>query len=153
MRTERKCPDCEGKLVQISHRLRRVFGGRTLEADVPAMKCKDCKAEPQVAIGVLLAFDRAIVKELASSGPVGGESFRFLRDAANLSGQELAVLLDVRRETVSRWEHDRAPIDRAAWVTIGALAIDQLGGRDDTVRRLQALGKKGRKRVHLDLAA
>ena len=153
MRTERECPDCGGKLVSITHRLRRVFSGRTLEADVPALKCAGCKAEPQVAIGVLLAFDKATVKELASSGPIGGEAFRFLRDAASLTGQDLAALLDVRRETVSRWEHDRAPIDRAAWVTVGALATDKLDGREDTVGRLRALGKKGRKRIHLNVVA
>jgi transcriptional regulator with XRE-family HTH domain len=55
---------------------------------------------------------------------VNAAAFEFIRRAIPMAAKELAGLLGVAPETVSRREHDRSGLDRATWVTLGGLLAD-----------------------------
>ncbi len=103
----------------------------------------------------MLAFDRALTGELARSGAVGPQGFRWLRKAARLPSVRLAQLLDVTPGTVSRWENGKQPLDRRAVALVSALALEAQGGRAVALDLLEALAarKKPSKRVRLDVSA
>ena len=62
-----------------------------------------------------------------------------MRKALELRADELADLLDVTRETISRWENDRQPLERRAVALISELVVDRVEGRTRTIDRLRAL--------------
>ncbi len=100
-------------------------------------------------------LDRALTGELARSGTVGPQGFRWLRKAARLPSVRLAELLDVTPGTVSRWENGKQALDRRAVALVSALALEALGSRAAALDLLEALaaGKKPSKRVRLDVSA
>ncbi len=57
------------------------------------------------------AVARAVVK---MGGRLTGDEVRFLRTFLELSGVELAELMDSTPGTVSRWENNRTPVGRTA---------------------------------------
>jgi transcriptional regulator with XRE-family HTH domain len=62
-----------------------------------------------------------------------------MRKALGLRATDLAELLDVTPETVSRWETDRVPLDRGALATLGALLRDARAGSTATLDHLRTL--------------
>lgn len=50
-----------------------------------------------------------------------GKQFQFIRKTIELKATELAELLGVRPETISRWERGEYPVDRAAAFVLGEL--------------------------------
>ena len=92
-----------------------------------------------MAGGALEAFERAVDVAIAQEGPARGDTFRRLRKALGMPAAELAELLAVRAETVSRWETGATPVDRAAWSTLAAMVLEQRDGRSTTIDRLRAL--------------
>ena len=63
-------------------------------------------------------------------------------------------MLDVRPETLSRWEHGKRAVDRNAWLTASAIALDKIEGKTGTAERIEAVSRpRGAKRVALDLSA
>ena len=82
--------------------LRRKIAGRTYSVEVPVRVADD--GEEVVDGEVAVAADLAIAAAIAADGPVAGETFSWMRRAAGLQAKFLAELLDVRPESVSRWE-------------------------------------------------
>lgn len=80
------------------------------------------------------------MRALLDAGSTDPKAVTWLRKAAGLRGNELAALLAVAPETVSRWEHGARTIDRAALAILGSLALDALDGVTTTRDRLRALG-------------
>jgi transcriptional regulator with XRE-family HTH domain len=76
--------------------------------------------------------------EVADRGLREGAAFRFMRKVLGLRAEDLAGLLDVTEGTVSRWENDHAPADRAAWAALAAMVSDKLAGQTTTLDRLKA---------------
>jgi transcriptional regulator with XRE-family HTH domain len=58
-----------------------------------------------------------------------------------LDGAELARLLDVEPETLSRWENGKTAMPRVSWATVAAMVIEKRGGRHATLDRLRALAE------------
>ncbi len=145
-----KCPTCHQHALERFEGRRAVeVAGRHYSSPVAALRCPGCRAILFEA-GALSAFERAVAAHLACHGPVDGESFQFLRKAARLTATDLAVHLGVTPETISRWENGRRAVDRAAWLVVGSLVLDQTPHRDDLRRRLDTLAKPSRaKRVRL----
>jgi len=56
-----------------------------------------------------------------------GEELRFLRKAMEVSGKELADVIGVTPETMSRWENNRDPITPAMEKLIRLMVIARLG--------------------------
>jgi len=133
----------------------RELDGRRFAAELPARRCVAC-GESLVRGPALLAFEHALALELARSGSVGPEGFRFLRRMAGLDGKKLAALLDVTPNQVSRWENGRKPLERRAVALVSALATERIDERPRTIALLEALAAphgKLPKRVQLDLSA
>jgi DNA-binding transcriptional regulator YiaG len=89
---------------------------RTLKDGSPALSSDELtRLELRAAITVLHDVDR-----------VGGEELRFSRKALSLRQLDLAELLDVRSETVSRWETGAEEFPRQAQLAVLALLKEML---------------------------
>jgi len=67
---------------------------------------------------------RAAVVVLSEAKEIGGEEIRAARRIVGLTQTELAKRLDVRQETVSRWENGHEPISRVSRLALLAVVID-----------------------------
>lgn len=107
--------------------LKRKIAGRTYSVDVPVRVADD--GEEVVDGEVAANADLAIAAAIAEQGPVAGETFAWMRRAAGLQAKVLAELLDVRAESVSRWERGDRPMDRAAWLLLADHVLERAGKR------------------------
>jgi putative zinc finger/helix-turn-helix YgiT family protein len=140
MKEEKKtCPSCgEKKLHKGNVRLVRVVGERELTATVTGLVCDGC-GESITDLRDGERFDLAIA-ELLSEAPPTGESFRFLRKVAGLRASDLARMLGLTGDTISRWENGKYAIDRAAFLVLGQIVRDQRRGQTgmlDLIRRAE----------------
>ncbi len=148
-----KCPSCgRGELREVELELDREVCGRRFKAVGPAMRCEAC-GEEIIDYGVLGMFDLAIAADLASNGPATGEAFRFMRKALAFPAKDLALLLAVTPETVSRWENEKLPVERRALALLASMVLEKVEGQTSTLDRLRALAKptKPAPLVHLKL--
>jgi len=104
---------------------------------VPARRCTAC-GEGFFEGRDLERAELLAATELSDRGLREGAVFRFMRKAVGLRAADLAGLLDLTPETISRWENDRSPIDRAAWATVAAMATERSAGKSTTLDRLGA---------------
>jgi DNA-binding transcriptional regulator YiaG len=143
------CLTCSGKTFRPAMTQRRMtVGGVLFTGETAGLQCVAC-GEVTVAAADAQAFNDRVTRELVERGPASGEGLAVLRRAAGLQAQELAKLLDVSPVSVSRWENGKSPIDRATWVIVGALTLEQIEGGTTTRGRLRALAKKRRLRVRV----
>ncbi|MBI1945383.1 MAG: hypothetical protein HYS27_06790 [Deltaproteobacteria bacterium] len=123
--------------------LKRTIAGRKLSAVIPARW--DAEVEDYTAAADdARAGELAIGVELARTGPVHGEAFSWMRRCIGLSARKLAEILDVRHETISRWENGVAPVDRAAWLVLGDLVLDEAGEHAPAMERAERLAARKR---------
>ncbi len=109
-------------------------------AQLPAMVCPGC-GEDLVSAETLRGLERGVAEALARDGARTPEAFRYMRKAIGLKAMDVAELLDVTPETVSRWENgERQPETRAAKL-LGILVIDHSAGRAEIQTYLQSLRK------------
>ena len=129
-----RCSECgSDQLVEIAAPDTLTIGDQTFAADLPAVRCAACGGVffDGPAVG---DFERAVARELAQRGPATGETFRFMRKALGLRAADLAEMLDVTPETLSRWETGKLPMGRTSWITLSSLVLDY----EATAARLQA---------------
>ncbi len=126
------------QMVSGTERETRSVDGRTFVADVPAHVCERC-GESVIDYQPLHLFNLAIAGKLAELGASSGEAFKFMRKVIGIKAADLAALLHVVPETVSRWETGQRNVDRGAMVVLGAIVLDQIEGRTSTLDRLRAL--------------
>lgn len=146
-----KCPQCEGSVARARKEQTRSVSGTTFVVRGASYTCRKCRSD------VFFEEDRAridleVASVLAMRAEPAGERFRFLRFALALRGIEVAALLGVTAETVSRWENDQRAVDLNAWVTLGSMVLERAGHPPATLRRLLALQnpKKMPKTIRLD---
>jgi putative transcriptional regulator len=144
-----RCVRCGGTSFKAAKkRLARNLDGRDFETEIPALQCKTC-GEQYFAATDGVRFELAVARRLAELGAASAEAFRFMRKTIGMQAGELAMLLGVARETVSRWETGKRNVDRGAAIALGSLVLD----RDATLKRLRALQKPPRKGpIHVDLS-
>ena len=133
--------------------LRRKIAGRTYAVEVPVRIADD--GEEVVDGDVAVAADLAIAAAIAAEGPVAGETFSWMRRAVGLQAKVLAELLDVRPESVSRWERGERPMDRAAWLLLADLILERAGKRVpvlDLMKRIAARSLRTGE-VHVEMIA
>src|SRR5438477_6057478 len=99
----KRCPKCDGKVEKTLVPDTVEVGRHVFSARVPAFKCRGC-GEVYFDGPALEQLELRAGVELAKSGDATPESMRFMRKALGLKAAELAELLDVTPETVSRWE-------------------------------------------------
>lgn len=137
----KRCVECQSReLVAAETEERLEVAGKTFAAVVPATRCTDCGAT-YLTYDTMGVLELGAAGELARHGEVSAEAFKLMRKALGMRAVELAELLDVTPETVSRWEHGRQPIDRGAAALLSAMVLDRLEGRTTTLDRLKALLK------------
>ena len=135
----KKCVKCGSRsLVKDALEDTILVGGRTFVAALQARRCEAC-GEVYVDGRALEAFEKAVDLKLAQDGPATGETFRRLRKALGLRAAEVAELLDIRTETVSRWETGATNVDRAAWAMLATMMIERAANSTATIDRLRAL--------------
>jgi len=149
-----QCPFCKEKNLE-EQQLEdvRVIAGFTFKACLSAYECLGCK-EQFFQLEELGRFDKEISGWLAQEGILSGEAFRFMRKTIGFRAKELAKLLDLRPETLSRWEKGHRQPDKKAMMVMGDLVLDFLKGKDTTLQRLKRLGSSSRTtdRIELDLS-
>lgn len=134
------CSTCGAHDVAEGHvLLTRHVGKQRFEAQAPAFVCGSCD-ESFVADAHMEAFELAIARALAE-GPIEGASLKFMRRVLGLKGAELAVLLCVSAETVSRWETAFRPVNPNAFALVGALVRERIAGSGELLEHLKRLGK------------
>src|SRR6185437_453729 len=105
-----QCLSCnQGTMRPAMVEIRREVGERSFVASVDGRKCTDCGSVSFKGTD-LARFEGAVAAALAGSG----EAFRWMRKALDLRAIDVAVLLGVTPETISRWETGRVTIDRGA---------------------------------------
>ena len=78
---------------------------------------------PDLDRAKLLAGAEAMARGLRDGG-----TFKFIRKALGLRAADLADLLDVSPETISRWENSHRTAERSVWNTLADLVSDRLLG-------------------------
>jgi DNA-binding transcriptional regulator YiaG len=126
-------------------------GEQVFSGEIPARICEHCGAARH-HIDDLVRFEHAVARRFLKEARPSGPGLAFARETARLQSQELARLLGVAPNSVSRWEHGRNPIDRATWATVLQLAREQLDGLSDTRESLEALGRKKATRKRIAVA-
>lgn len=148
----KRCSNCSGKVEKTQAPESVRVGRHLFSARVPAFRCRDC-GEVYFQGPALERFELLVAVELARAGEASGEVMRFIRKALGLKAAELAELLDVTPETVSRWETGKQPLEHRAMAVLGSLVIERAEGRTavlDTLKALRTPRKLGR-RVELSL--
>ena len=112
----------------------------TFFAQLPARKCAHCGAV-QFSAETLAAFELNVAAKLAQAGVSSGESVRFMRKTLQLRAMDLATLLGVTPETVSRWETGKLPVEHRALALLGSLVLERAEGRTTILDLLRLLNK------------
>jgi hypothetical protein len=134
----KRCWKCKSeRLERATAEIDRVIGGCTFKATIPCTRCPKCEEEVYAG-GDLAAFDLAVAGELAGLELSTPDAFKFMHGALELTSVELAELLDVSPETISRWEHGKCPIDSRANALVSGMVLDAMEGSRKTMDRLRA---------------
>lgn len=148
-----RCHQCKGKDFETDEgRVERQVGEFSFGADLSLYRCISCKEEI-FALQEIGKFEKEITGWLAREGILSGEAFRFMRKSLRLKANELAQLLDVTPETISRWEKEHRPPDRKAMMVLGSMVLDSLRGENTTLLRLRSLGSAHKENGPIDLTS
>jgi len=133
--------------------MRRTVGGHVFVSKVRGRTCDQC-GEATFADGEVERVDLAIARALVDEGIASGGAFKFIRKAVGLRATDLAELLHVTKETVSRWETNKVPIDHPARALLAMMLADRAAGGTSTQDVLRAMGapKPLAERVELRVA-
>jgi putative zinc finger/helix-turn-helix YgiT family protein len=115
----RTCPLCKSGRMRP---YRDTFDAHGVSIEMKGEKCDSCDeilfdAEEMARMEEVRAY------AFAERGIRHGDEFAFVRKQAGYRAVDLAKLLDVSPETISRWEHDVIPIPRAVAATVAQLLL------------------------------
>jgi putative zinc finger/helix-turn-helix YgiT family protein len=116
----------------------RTVAGYTFETKLEALTCPAC-GESYYSDKTVEAYEMGIATWLARHGIDSGEAFQFMRKTLGLRAVDLASLLDVAPETLSRWEKEHRPTDHKATALLASMVLDRVEGHDRTLQRLRSL--------------
>lgn len=135
----KRCFNCKSsELVAAEHEDRIEVAGHKFTRSIPALRCSKCGEETMKGVDIE-AFELEVAAELARHGELPAGAFRFMRRTLGMKAADLADLLDVTAETVSRWENEKQGIERRAAALLSSMVLDKLEGRTSTLERLRAL--------------
>lgn len=145
----KRCPTCKkANLTKGTTSVERTFpsrGGkvRAVVENVPALVCRSC-GEAVVTGEDLARAELIAASRLIDAGARSGALLSWTRRALGLLATDLAALLGITAETVSRWENDRVEPEPAIWNVVADLVADRLEGRTRTQDRLRTAGASRR---------
>ncbi len=144
-----RCEIC-GRPVKRSLSRETVEVGRHLfTAQMPIQTCGSCGWITNLLEGRGELMLRAAA-EFVRAGDFSGTAIRQMRLVLGLRAEDLAKLLDVRPETISRWETGKWAINRTAAATLGTMILDRLESVERTLMVLKALQSPKRVRNKVD---
>jgi putative zinc finger/helix-turn-helix YgiT family protein len=124
------CPECGDRLKtsREPHRYTITASWAITLENVEFHRCTTC-GYFEVSIDRSEALHRTIAAVvIRKSARLSGSELTFLRRQLDLNGRELAQVLGVRSESVSRWERGREPIGPTVDRLVRALVALKLGG-------------------------
>lgn len=129
-----RCDACEGPLRQeVVHRYPDPLFGLpnvVLLDGVTRTLCAKCNVEESILLPNMVgALAAAALVRIQHPARLDGLAIRYLRRALELEAQQLAPILGVRLEQVSRWEHDKAAIGSSADKLLRLLVVLRLASR------------------------
>jgi YgiT-type zinc finger domain-containing protein len=137
-----KCASCKSsRLLPIEESVELQVPGdkgglRVIVEGVRATRCEACGEVytdgPDLGRAEVLAALEAV-----RAGLRDGPTFNWARRALGLRAVDLAELLDVAPETVSRWENGHRSADRSVWNTLADLLANAVDGNTATLDLLQ----------------
>lgn len=128
----KKCTGCGATELEKRVEVERLtLDGVVFEKRVKVTACSRC-AETFVNIEALAGFYLHVARQLVKVGVSGPQGFRHLRKAMELQSGELAELLGVTPETVSRWEKGKRSIETVYLKVLQMLARDFFKGTSTT---------------------
>lgn len=145
-----KCPECgKADLKRATVALSITVAGVEFGTELPGQQCPKCDAST-VSGPAGMRFELQVAAELVARGLRNGESFRFMRKALGMKASDLAKLMNVAPETLSRWETSQREVDWPEFMLLGCLVDDKLTGRTTVLDRARALeDPREEKRVRL----
>ncbi len=133
----------------ITKTIKRTFDGRTIVIEnVPAED--DPEYGKTVSTRDANRAELLMAAVLVSNGPCTAKTFCWCRSAIGLSAKDLAKMLDVTPETVSRWENGRYNVDFSAWLVLGTIVLEAVGLAPVTVLRCENGRRKKWKMVAVE---
>jgi len=132
----RSCPKCGARVTIGIRQIAQRVGGRDFLLTVPAGNCRLCGTSYLVA-EALEWGELQIACRLAMEGPANGASFRALRKSLGFTASQLAEMLDITAETISRWENGQRRVDRSAWTVVGSMVLETADMPTSTLARLK----------------
>lgn len=117
-----------------------VFAGITFRVEMKGFKCPE-DGTWSISTETTKELEKKIQRHIASHGPVTPATMKALHAATRLKGAELAALLGIAPETLSRWENGKEPINPTHWSLLAAMVRDKA-----TLRQVRAVrsGDAGR---------
>jgi putative zinc finger/helix-turn-helix YgiT family protein len=132
-----QCAECGGKRFKATTMTDRVeISGVVFNGEIPAHECVKCGHQYAHA-DQLAKFELAVAERLARLGIRTGAAFKFMRKVLQMRAVDLAELLDVTAETISRWETGEP--EARAFALLGSMVSERMRGDQQTVERLRAL--------------
>jgi DNA-binding transcriptional regulator YiaG len=118
------CLECGEPLTVRAHKERTRVGRYTVEDD--SARVPVCpNGHTELALEELAGFERrAAMVVLSEAADIGGAEIRFARKAMGLTGVRLGRLLDVKPETISRWENGHETMSRVSRLALLAVVKD-----------------------------
>lgn len=99
-----KCPSCGASALKRAKVPTAItVAGSEFVSELPGRRCAKCHvATVEGAAGA--RYELLVAAELVKRGLRGGDTFRFIRKALGMRAADLARVMNVAPETVSRWE-------------------------------------------------
>jgi DNA-binding transcriptional regulator YiaG len=124
MMVDHTCYEC-GAPLSVRHHTERTRVGRYTVEDASQRVVVCSNGHPELDLNQLAEYQRrAAIVVLAEAETIGGAEIKLARKALGLTQERLAALLDVRQETVSRWETGQDPFGRTARLALLAIVRD-----------------------------
>ncbi len=151
-----KCPECNEAEMKVTHR-DHVY----VESGLPNVvllglefrTCPNCGEEERV-LPRLAQLHRLIAERVAEKeARLTGAEIRFLRKHLGWSGEDFAGVLDVRPETVSRWENEKETMSATAERLLRLMALREKPVESYPNERLAGVAKSAARPVHLEARA
>ena len=133
------CPTCrEGDIYRRKTVVRFDVGAVTFESESVARSCDNCN-ESLVAGDELRGVELRAAAKLAAAGVSSAKTLQFCRKTLGLQSAQLARMLGIEPETLSRWERGKRPIPLGAMAIVHALVSKAATGKSNISECLDAL--------------
>lgn len=126
------CHECkEGQMRPAEVMSHIAVGTLKFRTLLPGLQCEKCGTQlvpgPQVE-----AFERQVAEVLVRTGQNSGDVLRFIRKAVGLRAKDVAEVLDMSPEHISRLENGGA-VPARTMALVGSMVLDMIKGRPASV--------------------